>query len=194
MSTESAMLKDKRLIAFLWLSIIAGSLVLYFYFRPLWSENEGGLASAPIIWISVIYFVVGCLRGFTLMPATILIGMGMLFLRPFPLFVLTMLGTLISSAGIYYSSSLFELYEHFQKKNKRRLDAIESGMKEFELPIIIAWSFCPMLPTDIVCCVSGVLKLNLAKLLIGVFIGEGICSAIYIFGGMQLFRFFGLVQ
>ncbi len=65
-------------------------------------------------------------------------------------------------------------------------------MREFELPVVIGWSFCPVLPTDIVCCVSGIMKLSLSKLLLGVLIGEGICCAIYIFCGNQIVQFLAL--
>ncbi len=75
--------------------------------------------------------------------------------------------------------------------NQKHVKALEAGMKEYELPIIIGWSFCPILPTDLVCCVSGVLKLSLYKLLLGILIGEGICCALYIFFGEELLRFFG---
>jgi hypothetical protein len=36
------------------------------------------------------------------------------------------------------------------------------------------------------------MKVNITKVLVGIFIGEGICSAMYIFFGQSLFRFLGI--
>ena len=185
------MLNRKALIGIVWLALIVGALCFRFIHTSLPGGGVRGLASTSMLWACAFYLVVGCARGFTFMPLTILIAFGMLFLHPVPLFILTMIGTLVSSSGIYYFSSLFGVYERFQRKNKKRVDALQSGMKDFELPIIIGWSFCPMLPTDIVCCMSGIMKLSLSKLLLGVLIGEGICCAIYIFCGNQIVQFLG---
>jgi uncharacterized membrane protein YdjX (TVP38/TMEM64 family) len=54
-----------------------------------------------------------------------------------------------------------------------------------ELPIVIAWSFFPLAPTDLVCYVCGALKVDLKKCLMGVALGEGAICAIYIFIGDQ---------
>jgi uncharacterized membrane protein YdjX (TVP38/TMEM64 family) len=143
------------------------------------------------MWAYAFYFLLGCVRGFTFMPLTVLIGFGMLFLNPIPLFLLSVTGMLVSSSSIYHSASLFELYERFARTHRKQVEWLESGMKGFELPIIIGWSFCPVLPTDLVCCVSGVLKLSLSKLLLGILIGEGICCALYIFFGRELIHLFG---
>lgn len=175
----------------MWLVLIVGAVSLRLAQPAFFHDNLKKLASSSALWVWGIYLLLGCLRGFTFTPATVLIAFGILFLDPIPLFVLTMLGTLVSSAAIYYSSSLFEFYEQLQKNNKKQIDALQSRMTEFELPIIIGWSFCPVLPTDVVCCVSGIMKLNLSKLLLGVLIGEGICSAIYIFCGIQILQFLG---
>lgn len=163
---------------------VAAALYLRFTHASLPAGEAHGLAST--LGACALYLLLGCLRGFTFVPLLVLIGAGSFFLPPIPLFALTMLGALISSAGIYYFSASFKLYEHLQRRNHRRLAAIESGLKHHELPIIIGWSFFPAFPTDAICCVSGAMKLNILKLLFGVFIGEGLCSALYIFGSNRL--------
>jgi uncharacterized membrane protein YdjX (TVP38/TMEM64 family) len=172
-----------------WLTLIGVALHFHSAHPSLLGGGVQGLASASTFWACVLYLLLGCVRGFTFMPAPVLMGIGLLFLPPVPLFILTMIGVLMSSAGIYYFSSSFQIYEHFQRKGSKQLAAIESGLKSHELPIIIGWSFFPVLPTDAVCCISGVMKMNVAKLLFGVLIGEGLCAALYIFFGNQLFHF-----
>lgn len=175
-----------------WLTLIG--VAVHFHSAQLSLPNGRiqGFASASTLWAGVLYLLLGCVRGFTFMPAPLLMGVGLLLLPPIPLFILTMIGVLISSAGIYYSSSSFQIYEHFQRKGSKQLAAIEASLKSHELSIIIGWSFLPVLPTDAVCCICGVMKMDVAKLLFGVLIGEGLCAAIYIFCGNQLFRFLRL--
>ncbi|WP_260704774.1 VTT domain-containing protein [Edaphobacter flagellatus] len=165
---------------------VTAALYLRFTHAFLSPAEARNLASVSTLSACALYLLIGCLRGFTFVPLLVLIGAGSFFLPPVPLFALTMIGALISSAGIYYFSASFKLYEHLQRRNRRRLATIESGLKHHQLPIIIGWSFFPALPTDAICCVSGAMKLNILKLLFGVFIGEGLCSALYIFGSTRL--------
>ena len=53
------------------------------------------------------------------------------------------------------------------------------------LAIVIAWSFFPIAPTDLVVYVCGALNIDLKKCLLGVTVGEGAICAIYIFLGGQ---------
>jgi uncharacterized membrane protein YdjX (TVP38/TMEM64 family) len=103
-----------------------------------------------------------------------------------------MIGIIVSSAAIYYFSASFHLNVYLQRKKTKQLDAIQSGLQQFGLPIIIGWSFFPVLPTDMVCYVSGIMKVKITKLLLGILIGEGICSAIYIFSARSLFHILGI--
>jgi uncharacterized membrane protein YdjX (TVP38/TMEM64 family) len=100
-----------------------------------------------------------------------------------------MIGALISSGSIYYFAASFKFYERLQRTRSTQLTAMEERLKNYELPLIIGWSFLPVLPTDLVCCLSGVMRINLFKLLFGVLIGEGICSALCIFGSYRLLQF-----
>ena len=59
-------------------------------------------------------------------------------------------------------------------------------------PIIIGWSFFPLAPTDLICYVCGVLRVRFWKFLLGVTLGEGAISAIYIYGGDQILWWLGL--
>ena len=64
------------------------------------------------------------------------------------------------------------------------------ALEKNELPIIIAWSAFPLLPTDLICYICGTLEVGLKKMLLGVLIGEGITCAVYIFFGHQLLNYF----
>jgi uncharacterized membrane protein YdjX (TVP38/TMEM64 family) len=51
------------------------------------------------------------------------------------------------------------------------------------MPIMIGWSFFPLLPTDVICYVCGALEIDYKKFLIGVAIGEGTICGMYIYLG-----------
>ena len=61
-------------------------------------------------------------------------------------------------------------------------------LERYEMPVIIGWSFFPLVPTDVICYVCGILRVRFWKFLIGVTLGEGAICALYIYGGDQLLR------
>jgi uncharacterized membrane protein YdjX (TVP38/TMEM64 family) len=67
---------------------------------------------------------------------------------------------------------------------------LTSLLERYELPIIIGWSFFPLVPTDLICYVCGTLRVNFWKCLLGVTIGESAICAAYIFLGDFALRYF----
>jgi uncharacterized membrane protein YdjX (TVP38/TMEM64 family) len=147
------------------------------------------LSSASTVIAAAMYFVMGCVRGFTLIPVTYLIPVGLPFLSPSIHFVLTIGGILVSSASIYYFSDRLRLAEYFETRHSAQVDRIRALLRRRELPIVIAWSFFPLAPTDLICYVCGSLRIDVRKLLAGILVGEGIICALYIFLGRQLLSF-----
>ena len=86
----------------LWIALLAGALYFYFFQRGALEHVLAGLAGAPRMWAYAVYLALGCIRGFTLVPATYLVVAGMLILPPVPLYVLTIAGIVVSSAAVYY--------------------------------------------------------------------------------------------
>jgi len=169
-----------------WLLIVLGGLYLYLG-RPDFVRDEIlELSSTSVVAASVAYLVMGCLRGFTLIPVTYILPFGLLFLTPTVHFVLTMGGIIVSSASVYYFSEHLKLAEYFETRHAQQVDRLRALLRRRELPIVIGWSFFPLAPTDLICYACGSLEVGVWKLLAGVFIGEGIICAIYIFLGRQL--------
>jgi len=179
----------KKYIIFVWILLALGALYLYFL-QPDFFQNQLRSAFGLSVFFGYAFFLIlGSLRGFTLIPVTYLIVLGLLFLNPLPLFVLIMLGILISSASIYFFSEFMRLGTFFEKKYPKKILRLKNAFAKNELPIIIFWSFFPFLPTDLICYVAGSLRVDLKKLLLGILIGEGITSGLYIFFGNQLIRY-----
>ncbi len=165
-----------------WLLVIAVGFYFYFFQSDV-LEHGIRQAFGFSVWFGyALYLLLGCLRGFTLIPATPLMVLGLLFFAPGPLWVLTMIGILVSAASVYYFSDFLQLDDYFERHHASRVLRVKSVLQKHELPIIIAWSFAPPLSTDIICYVCGTLEVDFKKFLLGIFIGEGAVCALYIFG------------
>ena len=171
--------------------VLALGLSLYFFRHELLGNALAGLDDVSFWWLCAAYLALGCIRGFTLVPATYLVLAGMLVLPPVPLFLLTVAGIIVSSTAVYYFAEAMRLDELFERRHRRQVARLRGLLERRELPIVIAWSFFPFAPTDLVCYVCGALHVDLKKCLLGVVIGEGAICAVYIFLGTPFLGFLG---
>lgn len=176
----------------LWFGLVGCAIYLYFFQRTLIQSQLQRAFYISLFLGGAIYLLAGCLRGFTLIPSTYLVLVGLPFFRPAPLFLLTIVGILVSSASIYLFSKSFHFEEYFEREHKYRVLAVKSILQKNELPVIVGWSFFPFAPTDLICYVCGVLEVDFWKFLFGILIGEGTICAIYIFFGDHILRFLHL--
>ena len=178
-------MKHRTVVLWLWVIVLAGAAFTYIFHRGALARIFLELSATPPWWVYAVYLVFGCLRGFTLIPATYLVMAGMLVLPPWPLYLITVIGIIVSSAGVYFFAEVMELDRFFERRYSAQVARLRGLMQRRELPIVVAWSFFPIAPTDLVCYVCGALKVDLKKCLLGVTIGEGAICAIYIFLGAQ---------
>jgi uncharacterized membrane protein YdjX (TVP38/TMEM64 family) len=171
------------ILVVLWMVVVASSLFLFFFRHDLIRGELESASTFSVMAGSVVYLFFGGIRAFTFIPATYLVVSAIPFFPAPQLFVLTLIGILISSASTYYFAKALHLDEVLARKHTRQIVALHSALKRYELPFIIGWSFCPVAPTDLICYVCGVLKIDFRKCMLGVAIGEGAICAIYIFAG-----------
>src|SRR5688572_22722251 len=178
------MARHRWLLVTIWFALAAGALYLYFFQRDAIQRELNSAFSTSMFVAGAIYLALGAVRAFTLIPSTYLVVAALPFMPPWPLLVLTLAGILISSAIIYWFAESLKLEELFERgKHKAHVDKLRALLQRHELPVIIGWSFFPLAPTDLICYVCGVLKVNFPKFLLGVIIGEGAICALYIFAG-----------
>lgn len=182
----------RRILTALWIAGAGFALYVYFFHRDSLEDLLSSASGTSLVAGGAVYLVLGCLRGFTLVPATSLVLLGIVFFRPWPLFALTLAGILASSTCVYYFAEAMHLDEVLWKKYERRMAQLKSLLERRGLPIVIGWAFFPLLPTDAVCYLAGVVRMPLTKVLLGVALGEGAICAIYIFLGDTLLRRLGL--
>lgn len=139
-----------------------------------------------------VYIALGAIRGFTLIPSTTLVLAAMAFFPPTPLFAATIVGIMLSSSSIYFFSSALRLDARLARRHPEKVARLTDLINRYEFPIIIGWSFFPLVPTDLICYVCGVMRVRFWRFLLGVTIGEGAICAVYIYGGDQLLRWAGI--
>ena len=172
----------------IWLSVVAAAMYLYFFERAFIERELADAMSIGGLIAAAIYLLLGSVRAFTLIPATLMIVVGLPFFRPWPLFLMTLAGILITSALFYWFSEVLEFNHEFERKHPQQIAKMRSMLQRHQLPIIIFWSFFPLLPTDLICYVCGALKINFTKTMLGVGLGEGAICAVYIFFGDYFLR------
>ena len=159
---------------------------LYYNYSGVWGTEIGGLARSSIVFAYVVYVVLGAARGFALIPVTNLVVLAIPIFPPLPLFILTLAGILISSASIYAFAGSLKLAEYFERKHADKVQRVRTALQKSPTAIVTAWSFLPVVPTDLICYVCGAMKISFRRFLLGVLIGEGAICAIYVFAGVSL--------
>ncbi len=175
----------------LWIVFLTAGLSLYFFRHDWLATQLAALSSAPLAWVGALYLALGCLRAFTLVPATYLLLAGMLVLPPAPLLALTLVGILVSSTAVYRFAGAMGLASYFERRHPAQVMRLRTLLLRRELPVVIIWSFLPVAPTDVVCYVCGALGIDLKKCLLGVAIGEGTICALYVFFGAHALAWMG---
>lgn len=181
---------NKRYVFFIWVLFLIVCGIFFFFNRDSVSVIFTFISSQ--IWLLyILIFVAGSLRGFTLIPATYLIVLALPFISAVPLYFLIMSGVMVSSLSVYYFFEYLQIDELFGNKHKALVQKARNLLSAYELPVIIFWSMAPFLPSDIICYISGTLRVNVYKFMLGMFIGEGVLCAVYIFGGKAILGILG---
>ena len=167
---------------FLWLSVIVILLVLYFINRE-WFDISflQRFVDDHKFLVIAIYLTILTLIGLTFIPSTPFAMAGLLLFPAFETYVINMIGIITSTAIVYYFTQYLGLDKWIEVKFPSQIEKTKRALTNKELPIIIAWSFFPVVPTDLIIYVSSSLRISYLKCVIGVFIGEGILNALYIF-------------
>lgn len=177
--------KLQQILKWLWISFISVCIVIYLTNPSIYSnETIATFVSDFSSYAWGAYFLIHLLRGFALLPSTPLIFAGVIIFPDHLIWVLiiSLFGILCSSLLIYYCSDKLGFVEFFKKK-KEKQNLIEqklSGKNGFYY--ILFWSFLPIVPTDLICYVSGALRIKLSVFISSLLLGELVLCSIYIFG------------
>lgn len=176
----------KKVTFVAWLAFVITLFSLFIFDRQLLEAMLRALLETSTTTAYLALFILGAIRGFTLIPVTFLILIGIFFIPPLPLFLIVMSGVLISSLCVYYFFEYLDLETLFNETQKKHIDRGATLLARYEFPVITLWSMAPFLPTDVICYLAGTLKINVSKCILAILIGEGIICALYIWGGTLL--------
>jgi uncharacterized membrane protein YdjX (TVP38/TMEM64 family) len=179
----------RRLRLILWIAFAAAFIYLYYTHRGGWDNEFRELATSSTLVGYGLYLLAGSLRGFTLIPCTNLVLLAIPIFPPVPLFIATLIGIAISSASIYAFADSLHIAEYFESKHPEKVARVRQALAKHPTTIVMAWSFFPVVPTDLICYVAGVMEIPFARFMLGVLVGEGAICALYIFAGRTLLSF-----
>ena len=137
----------------------------------------------------LIYIALTFLRGFFLVPSTpFVIAGGMLFPdKLFLILLISMIGIVLSATSLYYFSDLLGFSKYLEKKYPNEVITWKRRLKDPKaILFVIGWAFLPVVPTDLICYVAGIVKMPYKHMIAGVFLGEIILVSFYIFYVSQL--------
>ena len=169
-----------------WALFVAAFAFLYYRYSSLFGTELLQLAASSAWLAYALYISLGALRGFALIPVTNLVVLAIPLFPPVPLLGLTLVGIAISSACIYAFAGSLKLGEYLERKHARHMERLQNALSRNPTSIVTVWSFLPIVPTDLICYVCGVMKISFRRFMLGVLIGEGAICAIYIFAGASL--------
>jgi uncharacterized membrane protein YdjX (TVP38/TMEM64 family) len=180
MTTEAPAFKKKTFIA--WLICVAALLTLYQVHRE-WFDIEGLRALVEVHrgLVITIYLSVLSLLGLTFIPSTPFAIAGVFLFTPGLAYVMNLVGILTSSTIVYHFAHFLGLHTVFETRYPTKVARVRGALEMKELPIIVGWSFFPVVPTDLIIYVASTLSIPLWKCLVGVLMGEGALNAAYIF-------------
>ena len=167
---------------FLWLSLIIIALSLYHFDDSFFSLNllKAFVAQHKAL-VCCAYLLLLSLLGLAFLPSTpFAIGSVLLF-SPEEAYLLNLIGILSSSTIVYHFSQFLGLHTVFHAKYPQQIEKAQAALNKHAFPVIIGWSFFPVVPTDVIIYVSGTLNIPFWKCLVGVMLGESALNACYIF-------------
>ncbi len=171
-----------------WLGCVATLLLLYFtkreWFDLLFLRD---IVAQHAVLARGGYLLLLSLLGLTFLPSTPFAISGVLMFSPGEAYTLNLIGILTSSTLIYYFARYLGLDAAFEARFPDSTKKVRAALQRKEFPIIVGWSFFPVVPTDVIIYVSSTLKIPYWKCLLGVLIGEGALNACYIFSIDRLF-------
>jgi uncharacterized membrane protein YdjX (TVP38/TMEM64 family) len=176
--------KSKKIMLIVWLTLIAAGLTLYFIFPEHFTqENISAFVRAYEGQMLLVYFLICVARGAFLIPSTpfVLAG-GILFPdNLWMVLAISMAGVMAGSCFIYYFTEFLGVDKVIQKRFGHKLERTRRGMDKYGFWIVVAWSFFPLVPTDLIAYVAGITRMPAWKFLPGVFLGELPIVSVYVF-------------
>lgn len=184
----------QRIFYLVWIVIVVGLALLFLFknhyfdteFLSQWMYQYGDK-----VWIA--YIAVSFIRGFFLVPSTpfVLLGIVMFPDQPIQVLTVSMAGVVFSATLLYYFSDSIGFSQFLEEKYPVQSVWMKQKLGgKYQLGFIYCWSIFPPVPTDLICYITGILKIKYWRMIIGVFLGELTLNSIYVAIGPSVVDFF----
>jgi uncharacterized membrane protein YdjX (TVP38/TMEM64 family) len=136
------------------------------------------------------YLIISLIRSLFFLPSTIFVIMGVALYPndPYLVLLISMIGIISGACWIYFAADILKIEQVLSIKSQRKIKKTEASINKHGFWIVLFWSFFPVVPTDLICYISGYSKMNFSKFIVALFIGEIILVSLYIWTGSTLFE------
>jgi uncharacterized membrane protein YdjX (TVP38/TMEM64 family) len=179
-----------RFLTYLWGFLVLGVLVLWVS-RP--SVFSGAAMASTLatwgVWSFLGYVVLSMLRGVALVPSTpVVLAGGMLFPEALWLvLVVSMLGIVLSATILYRFPGFGGYDEWLETKHPEQIAKLRVHLVKPRAQWFVAlWAVTPVVPTDLICYVAGLVRMPFRRMILGIVIGELPLVIAYILLGHRL--------
>ena len=174
----------------IWLLLAGTCLVLLAAFPDALSRDSianflNGLGALALL----VYILLSMTRALLMLPCTPFVLAGGITFPEWPWLVMIIsYAGIVTGAFLVYSFPAFGSYdEYLEQKYPDKIKLLEEKLHgRHWFWIVAGWSFFPLVPTDVICYVSGIVKLQFRKMAAAVVIGEIPLVTIYVFVGAEI--------
>lgn len=183
------MSRYKRFLQLFWIALISFAVTSYML-RPDWFDADQFIdfRDSNLTLCMITYSVITLIRALFFIPSTVtlLIGIALFPEEFWFLLAINLAGIMSGSLLLYFAAIFFNSEELFNARQLKSLPKIKSKINRFGFTIVLAWSFFPFVPTDLICFVSGSTRMPLKKFVPAIFIGETALVCLYLITGQEL--------
>lgn len=174
----------------LWIGLVVLVLLLVL-FNPGWVSRESiaGLLDGLGGFALLVFLLLSLGRALFLLPCTPFVLAGAITFPqwPFMVLVISLAGVVAGAFLVYSFPSLGDYDEYLERKYPRRIAQLKSQLhSDYAFWLIAGWSFFPLVPTDVICYVSGLVNLRFRKLVLPLLVGEVPLVTAYVYLGTEI--------
>lgn len=140
------------------------------------------------------FVLVSLLRGLVLVPSTpVILAGGILFPDALlQVFAISMLGIVLSATLLYLMPGLGGYDDLLERKYPEKIAKVKRQLvKPRAFWFVVAWSFFPLVPTDVICYAAGLVQMPYRRMISALVLGEIPLVLGYLFLTQQVLGWLG---
>jgi uncharacterized membrane protein YdjX (TVP38/TMEM64 family) len=106
---------------------------------------------------------------------------------PVVVLIISLIGIVVGALLVYSFPSFGSYDEFLEEKYPEKIAFLKEKMHgKYAFWIVVGWSFFPLVPTDAVCYVAGMVKMSYKKMIAALLVGEVPLVTFYVFLGVEI--------